>query len=77
MTEIIADCRVETAFKKVWRRCPQCSMVFGEEIDGGAYLKIGKLKVQSMRSECGDCGYTIWWYASDRHMRKITEKRKD
>jgi len=76
MIEIVADYKVETKAKQVgvvWCRCPQCSMVYGFEIEGGEYLRVGKLKLVSLRAFCGDCGYTIWWYSSDRHMKRITK----
>ena len=75
MTETVANYKVKTNAErtdKVWRRCPKCLTVYGYEIQGGAYLRVGNLRIQSTRSECNDCGYTIWWYSSDRHMRKIT-----
>ena len=79
MTEIAAEYIVDTRgeqFGVEWVRCSQCSSVIGYEICGGAYLRVGKLKMKSMSAECGDCGHTIWWYSSDRHIKKITERRK-
>jgi hypothetical protein len=79
MTEAVAEYRVEPKPKQVgavWRHCPQCNMVYGYEINGGKFLYVGKLRMIAMRSECSDCGNTIWWYSSDRHMRKLTKRSK-
>jgi len=74
MTEIMPDYRTEAKIKTVgvtWCRCPKCKAVFGYEVEGGAYLRVGRLKIRTMRSECGDCGYPIWWYSSDRLIKRI------
>ena len=78
MTEVQAEYKVKSETRQVgvkWCRCPQCQTVYGYEEDGGERLRVGKLKMVAMRAECGECGYTIWWYSSDRHMRKITKGR--
>ena len=54
-----------------WRQCPKCGKDYGYETEGGKYLRVGGLKLMSMRAECGECGQVIWWYSSDRHLKRI------
>jgi uncharacterized protein with PIN domain len=77
MTEILADYRVAGEIKQgvTWKRCPKCNMVFGYEIEGGRYLRVGKVKVKFIKAECGDCGRLFWWGSMDRHLKKITKNR--
>jgi hypothetical protein len=73
-----ADVRAKQAeqFGVVWRRCPLCSMVYGYEENGGEYLRVGKLRLKYMRAVCGDCGNEFHWGSMDRHLRKITNRRR-
>jgi hypothetical protein len=59
-----------------WCQCPACGTMYGFEEDDGARLRVGKLRLVTMRAECAYCGNTIWWSASDRHIRKLTNRRK-
>ena len=57
-----------------WCSCSQCGREYGFEVKGGKYLQVGKVRVISMHAECGECGEPIWWYSSDRHIQKISER---
>jgi ribosomal protein S27AE len=79
MTEIPARYRTKTEKKQVgvvWRECPQCSMEYGFEVNGGEYLQVGNVRIKYMRAICGDCGNVIHWGSMDRHLRKLTKRRK-
>jgi hypothetical protein len=79
MTEMRTEYRVKAGAKNTgvtWRYCPQCRREFGFESSDGRYLWVGKVKVISMRAECGDCGYELWWKSTDRYIRKLTNRRK-
>jgi len=58
--------------------CPNCGIVFGHEVEGGKYLKLGSLKITKLEATCDMplCGEPIWWTSSERHLRKIVDKKK-
>jgi hypothetical protein len=57
-----------------FQHCPQCQTKYGYEIEEGAYLRVGDLKVESLRALC-PCGYRLWWFSGDRHLRKIINRK--
>jgi len=77
MTELRVEYVTRINTVVTWCRCPNCNTEYGYETDNGAFLRIGSIKVKSMHAECGKCGNPIWWYASDRHIRKISERSAD
>ena len=54
----------------------KCLAVFGYEIEKGAYLRIGILKVDKLSGLCTLCGEPINWWSSTRHLDKIVDKKK-
>jgi hypothetical protein len=59
-------------------QCPKCGITFGFEIEGGAFLRVGSLRIQKLMAECATprCGEQLYWTSADRHMRKILKGRK-
>jgi len=54
--------------------CPECKAVFGYEMNGGKYLRIGRVSVLWLEAVC-DCGNVVHWGSSDRHLKKILKGR--
>ena len=79
MTETAAEyiAAIEQDFRPA-ARCSnkKCLAVFGYEIEKGAYLRIGILKVDKLSGLCALCGEPIWWTSSERHLRKIVKDKK-
>lgn len=79
MTETTTEyiTKLELGFKPA--KCPSCGIVFGHEVQGGKYLKLGSLKITKLSAECDMplCGEPIWWTSSERHLKKITTRKKE
>ena len=51
--------------------CSACMTVFGKEIRNGELLDTGLALVEMFKGQCRQCGSLLFWYATDRLMRRI------
>lgn len=73
MTEVAVEYKTDKRAGVTWNHCPRCNAIYGFEVEDGAFLRVGKLKVKSIHAECGECGNPIWWCSSDRHIKRIIQ----
>jgi len=76
MTETAAQYIAGIEVERRDNYCRRCDVYHGTEINDGALLENGNMQIQKVIYICKRCGEELSWASSDRHLRRIIDKKK-